>query len=85
MDMRAMPCEFCDTTQPQEGRVVTVACQRDGRWFIFEDVLAWVCPHCGHRYFDAEILSAVEFRMKTTPLDARPITVWAMSLAEKTI
>jgi YgiT-type zinc finger domain-containing protein len=74
------PCEFCDTDQPQVRRLVTLARQRGGAWYIFEDVPAWVCPHCGHRYFDADVLEAMEQRMKSTPSDARPITAWAMSL-----
>jgi YgiT-type zinc finger domain-containing protein len=77
------PCEFCDTEQPQMQKRVTVTRQRGGQWFIFEDVPAWVCTNCGHRYFDADVLEAMENRMTSTPTDARPITAWAMSLSEK--
>jgi YgiT-type zinc finger domain-containing protein len=77
------PCEFCDTTLPQEQKNLTVTRQRGGQWFIFEDVPAWVCPNCGHRYFDAEVLEAMEERMKAKPTDARPVTAWAMSLSKK--
>lgn len=83
MNERRYPCEFCDTDQPQEKKRVTVARQRRGQWFIFENVSAWVCPHCGHRYFDADVLRAMEDGMKTTPEDARPIMAWAISLSEK--
>lgn len=83
MSERSYPCEFCDTDQPQEEKLVTVTRQRQGQWFIFEDVPAWVCPNCGHRYFDADVLAAMEERMKTTPDDARPITAWAISLSPK--
>jgi YgiT-type zinc finger domain-containing protein len=83
MSKRNYSCEFCDTDQPQELKQVTVTRQRGGQWFIFEHVPAWVCPHCGHRYFDADVLEAMENRMKSTPADARPITAWAMSLSEK--
>lgn len=83
MTERLYPCEFCDTDQAQVQKLVTVSRQRDGQWFIFEDVPAWVCPHCGHRYFDADVLEAMEDRMKSTPADARPVTAWAMSLSEK--
>lgn len=83
MNEQKNPCEFCDTEQPQVKKLVTVTRQRGGQWFIFEDVPAWVCPHCGHRYFDADVLEAMETRMKSTPTDARPITAWAMSLSEK--
>ena len=83
MNERAYPCEFCDTDHPQEQKLVTVTRQRHGQWFIFEDVPAWVCPHCGHRYYDAAVLVAMEERMKTKPDDARPVTAWAMSLSQK--
>jgi len=83
MNERDYPCEFCDTDQAQEIKQVTVTRHRGGQWFIFEDVAAWVCPHCGHRYFEAAILTAMEDRMITPAEDARPITVWAMSLAER--
>lgn len=83
MTERMYPCEFCDTDQAQVQKLVTVSRQRGGQWFIFEDVPAWVCPHCGHRYFDADVLEAMEARMQSTPDDARPVTAWAMSLSEK--
>ncbi len=77
------PCQFCDTDQPLEMKQITVTRQRGEQWFIFEDVPAWVCPNCGHRYFDAPVLEAMEIRMQSTPEDARPVTAWAMSLSEK--
>ena len=83
MSERNTLCAFCDTDQPQEMKLVTVTHQRSGQWFIFENVPARVCPNCGHRYFDAAALEAMESRMKSTPEDARPITAWAMSLSEK--
>jgi len=83
MNDKTYLCEFCDTDQPQQRKRVTVTRQRGGQWFIFEDVPAWVCPNCGHRYFDADVLEAMENRMKATPSDARAVTAWAMSLSEK--
>jgi YgiT-type zinc finger domain-containing protein len=83
MSERRYPCEFCDTDQPRQKKHVTVTRQRGGQWFIFEHVPAWVCPRCGQRTFDADVLEAMEKRMKTTPDDARPVTAWAMSLSEK--
>ncbi len=74
------PCEFCDSGEHLQRKLITVTRQRDGQWFIFEDVPAWVCPNCGHRYFDALTLEAMEMRMQSTPQDARPVTAWAMSL-----
>jgi YgiT-type zinc finger domain-containing protein len=78
-----MPCEFCDTQKAQEQKLVTLTRQRNGQWFIFENVPAEVCPHCGHRYFDASVLEAMEERMKVKPDDARPVTAWAISLSQK--
>jgi len=83
MNEKTYLCEFCDTEQAQIQKMVTVTRQRGGQWFIFENVPAWVCPNCGHRYFDANVLDAMETRMKSTPTDARPVTAWAMSLSEK--
>jgi YgiT-type zinc finger domain-containing protein len=83
MSEKMYPCAFCDTDQPQQLKRVTVTRQRRGQWYIFEDVPAWVCPHCGHRYFDAAVLEAMEERIESAPKDARPVTAWAMSLSEK--
>ena len=83
MTEKIYPCEFCDTDQEQVQKTVTVTRQRGGQWFIFEDVPAWVCPHCGHRYFDAAVLEMMEERMTSTPPDARPVTALAMSLSGK--
>ncbi|MBZ0278328.1 MAG: type II toxin-antitoxin system MqsA family antitoxin [Anaerolineae bacterium] len=83
MSERSYPCEFCDTSQPQQKKLVTVTRQRGGQWFIFENVSAWVCPNCGHRYFDADVLEAMESRMKSTPANARPVTALAISLLEE--
>lgn len=82
MPDKPLPCEFCDTDQPQVQKRVTVTRQRNGQWYIFEEVPAWVCPHCGHRYYDAEVVEAMEARMTTPPADARPITAWVISLAD---
>ena len=83
MSERNYTCEFCDTDEAQEKKLVTVTRQRHGQWFIFENVPAQVCPHCGHRYFDAQVLLDMEERIKTAPENARSITAWAISLSEK--
>lgn len=83
MSERSYPCEFCDTNQPQQKKLVTVTRLCGGQWFIFENVTAWVCPNCGHRYFDADVLEAMESRMKSTPANARPVTALAISLLEE--
>lgn len=80
MSNRLYPCEFCDTHLPQEKKRVTVSRQRKGKWFIFENVEAMVCPNCGHRYFDAHVLEMMESHMENTPADARPIEGWAILL-----
>jgi YgiT-type zinc finger domain-containing protein len=82
MMQRDFPCQFCDTDQPPLKKLVTVSRQRNGKWYIFEDVPAWVCPNCGHRYFDAEVAEAMEKNMQSRPDDARPVEAWAMSLAD---
>lgn len=82
MSERPYPCEFCDTEQSQTKKLVTVVRNRQGQWFIFEDVPAWVCPNCGHRYFDVDVLEAMEDGMKTRPTNARPITGWTVSLPQ---
>ncbi|MBW4437695.1 MAG: type II toxin-antitoxin system MqsA family antitoxin [Pleurocapsa minor GSE-CHR-MK-17-07R] len=80
MKTRDFPCEFCDTDQPQQRKLVTLTRQRRGQWYIFEDVPAWVCPNCGHRYFDADTAQAMEDRMISPTVDARPVTALAMTL-----
>jgi len=75
------PCEFCDTTESLEQKLVTVTRQRAGKWFIFDHVPARVCPHCGHRYFDAEVVEAMERGMTDAPSNARPIEAWAITLS----
>jgi len=80
MPKRKYICEFCDTDKPQEPRLVTLTMTRNGRWFIFENVPAHVCPNCGHRYYDGPMLLKLE-RMITEQLsEARPIEAWAFSL-----
>lgn len=83
MNQRDYPCEFCDTSESQVKKMVTVTRQRGDQWFIFEDVPAWICPNCGHRYFEADVLEIMESRMTTTPENARPITAWAISFTDK--
>ncbi len=82
MNQRKYPCEFCDTERLQESKRVTVTRNRQGKWYIFEEVPAWVCLNCGHRYFDAEVASQMEARMKDKPIDARAVEAWAISFAD---
>ena len=80
MSKREYPCEFCDTDQKQDKKLVTVTRSRGGKWYIFENVQAWVCPNCGHRYYDAAVVSAMGAGMKSTPPDARPVEAYAITL-----
>jgi YgiT-type zinc finger domain-containing protein len=83
MEARQYPCEFCDTDLPQEQKHVTLTRKRGGQWYIFEQVSAWVCPNCGHRYFDAEMLEIMDAQMQVTPQHARAVTAFAISLADQ--
>ena len=73
-------CEFCDTEQPQERKFVTVTRQRNNTWFVFERVEAWVCPNCGHRYFDADTALAMEEQMNEIPPDAQIIEAYSITM-----
>lgn len=73
-------CAFCDTESPPVRQIVMVTRQRDGIWYIFENVPAWVCPNCGHRLFDLGVLEAMEARMTAAPEGARQVEAWAVTL-----
>jgi len=79
---RAYPCEFCDTDKPQEARRVTLTLSREGRWYIFENVPACVCPNCGHRYYDGPMMLELERMITEKPEQARPVEAWAFTLAK---
>lgn len=80
MMTREYPCEFCDTEKAQEERYVTLTMTRGGRWYIFENVPARVCPNCGHRYFNGPLMLELERMITENPERARPIEAWAFSL-----
>jgi YgiT-type zinc finger domain-containing protein len=80
MSEREYPCEFCETDQPLEERLVTLTMTRDGRWYIFENVPARVCPNCGHRYYDGPLLLKLERMMLEQVDQARPVEAWVFSL-----
>ena len=54
---------LCHSSAGLEERHVTVYRQRSGQHFIFEHVPALVCKNCGHRYFDIDIVEAMDTRM----------------------
>jgi YgiT-type zinc finger domain-containing protein len=77
---RKYPCEFCDTELEQVDKLVTLTMQRKGRWYIFENAPAQVCPNCGHRYFDGPTLLKLEKMTKDRPDSARQVEAWSVSL-----
>jgi len=83
MSVRKYPCEFCDTQLQQEPKYVTITRTRGGKWYIFEHVAARVCPNCGHRYFDADVLEMMESGMKEHPENARVVEAWAIALPDR--
>lgn len=60
--------------------MVTLTMNRHGRWYIFENVPAWVCPNCGHRYYDGPLLLELERLMLEHPERGRPVEALAFSL-----
>ncbi|MHB8626873.1 MAG: type II toxin-antitoxin system MqsA family antitoxin [Aggregatilineales bacterium] len=80
MAKRAYPCEFCDTDKPQEDKLVTLTLTREGRWYIFENVPAHVCPNCGHRYYNGPMILELEQMIDHVPPQARPVEAWAIAL-----
>jgi YgiT-type zinc finger domain-containing protein len=80
MEERDYPCEFCDTNKPQEPRLVTLTFAREGRWYIFENVPAQVCPNCGHRYYDGPELLKLERIIIENPESGRRVEAWAFAL-----
>lgn len=82
LNNRVYPREFCDTHKFQTPARIQVTRQRGGRWFVFEQVPACVCSHCGHRCFDADTVDAVEVQLDPLPVDARPIEAWAIAFSK---
>lgn len=81
MNKREYPCEYCDTDKPQEERLVTLTMSREGRWYIFENVPAQVCPNCGHRYYNGPMMLQLEKMIKARPQEARPVEAYTISLS----
>ena len=75
------PCEFCDSHQGLEERLVTVYRHRSAQHFIFERVPAKVCLACGHRYFTWKVaeemdrlMDAPETQSRVQPIPVIPLT-----------
>jgi len=77
---REYPCEFCDTDKAQEPREVELTMTNNGRWYIFENVPAMVCPNCGHAYYDGPMLLRLEAMIDDEPGLGRPVEARAYSL-----
>lgn len=80
MSARKYPCEFCDTEAEPVDKRVTLTMQRAGRWYIFENVPARVCPNCGHRIYDGPTLLELERMILDQAADLRPVEAFAFSL-----
>ena len=80
MTKRSYPCEFCDTDQPRQPRLVTLTMPHGDQWFIFENVPAQVCPNCGHRYYAGPMLLDLERLIDEHPEQARKVEAFAFSL-----
>ncbi len=70
-------CDYCNTTLPDNEKLVTVYRHRHGQHFIFERVPARVCPRCGERYFSAAAVREMDSFMKQTkkPSNLVPVPV----------
>ncbi|MCY0898792.1 MAG: type II toxin-antitoxin system MqsA family antitoxin [Firmicutes bacterium] len=53
-----MTCVICKRGIPQPG-TTTVTVERSGALVVFRQVPAQICPDCGERYLDAEVMEAV--------------------------
>jgi YgiT-type zinc finger domain-containing protein len=53
-----MTCSFCGGEL--EERLVQHEYRWEGKLFVFEDVPARVCRQCGEKYFDAQVVKAME-------------------------
>jgi YgiT-type zinc finger domain-containing protein len=68
-------CEYCGAALNHRERSVTVYRHRRGRHFIFEQVPARVCPHCGERYISARVAGQMDRLMRARGSRARTVSV----------
>jgi YgiT-type zinc finger domain-containing protein len=54
------PCAYCESELGLEAKLVTVHRRWQGQYFIFENVPALVCRHCGNRYFEVAEVERME-------------------------
>jgi len=55
---KMMSCSFCNGEL--EERLVQHDYRWEGKLFVFEDIPARVCRQCGEKYFDAQVVKAME-------------------------
>jgi YgiT-type zinc finger domain-containing protein len=53
-----MSCSFCEGEL--EERTVQHTYRWEGKLFVFEEVPARACRQCGEKYFDAQVVKAME-------------------------
>ncbi|MCY0879026.1 MAG: type II toxin-antitoxin system MqsA family antitoxin [Firmicutes bacterium] len=53
-----MTCVICKHGIPQPG-TTTVTVERPGTLVVFRQVPAQICPDCGERYLDAEVVETM--------------------------
>ncbi len=54
-------CHICGSTDFEKRRVEYIY-RRSGNYLVVRDVPCEVCLHCGERYYDGEVLLAIEAR-----------------------
>lgn len=81
MSEHEFPCEFCESREGLEERLVTVYRHRHGQHFIFERVPARVCKACGHRYFSWAVAAEMDRLMDApeTQEHLKPVPVVALT------
>jgi YgiT-type zinc finger domain-containing protein len=75
-----MACSFCGGEL--EERLVQHEYRWEGKLFVFEDVPARVCRQCGERYFDANVVKAMERAVLEQPEPKRILRVPVFSYSE---
>jgi YgiT-type zinc finger domain-containing protein len=75
-----MTCSFC--SGELEERLVQHEYRWEGKLFVFEDVPAYVCRQCGEKYFDAQVVKAMEKAVLSQLEPKRILHVPVFSYAE---
>jgi len=75
-----MSCSFCEGEL--EERTVQHTYRWEGELFVFEEVPARVCRQCGEKYFDAQVVKAMERAVLSRPEPKRILRVPVFSYPE---